>query len=284
MIPLSFRSLMCGLSLAAVSPMVLVSCGDPKAQQAALEAQEEAESLKRVNARLEGEIKQLRTQAESGSAELMKRNEELQKESDKVRAEFEKLQDEAAKARKELEEYMAKYKLGYRAKLKGMRVAVLQTQDGQTFQDVDIREITPIDVSFGHSGGARRLTMDKFPAELQSKFLYDPAEVKREEEAKVAAATATDGLEGIEGIAGKIVQKDPNRRVNPMVVHNLKTRILTRQQIIEGLIKEAMKVKAAGDDRRNLGKYQLQVLKEKETRLRGEIAALAALLDKELNG
>jgi len=284
MIPLSVRSLMCGLSLATVSSFLLVSCGDPKAQQAALEAQEEVDSLKRVNSRLEGEIKQLRTQAESGSAELLKRNEELQKEADQARAQFEKLQDEAAKARKELEDYMAKYKVSFRAQVQGMRVPTLQTQDGQTFENVDIREVTPTEVSFGHSGGVRRLTMDKLPADLQSKFLYDPAEVKREEEAKVAAATATDGLEGVEGVAGKIVQKDPNRRVNPMVVHNLKTRILTRQQIIEELVKEATRVKSAGDDRRNLGKYQLQVLKEKETRLRGEIIALVALLDKELNG
>ena len=284
MIPLSFRSLTLGLSLATVSPCVLTSCGDPKAQQAALEAQEEVESLKRANARLESEIKQLRTQAESGSAELMKRNEEIQKEAEATRAQFEKLQDEAAKSRKELEEYMAKYKLGYRAKLKGTKVAAFTTRDDQTFQNVEIREITPADISIAHNNGVGRVTMDKLPADLQAKFLYDPEEVKREEEAKEAAATAAKGLEGIEGVAGKIVQKDPNRRVNPVVVHNLKNRILTRQQIIEGLVKEATRVKASGDDRRNLGKYQLQVLKEKETRLRGEIAALVQLLDKELNG
>lgn len=281
---LNHPSLRISLLLAVAAPTFLTSC-DPKDQQAVLLAQEEVEALKKANARLEGELKRLQQQTEEAAAEQIKRTEELQKEADEAKAQFEKLQDEALKARKELEEYMAKYKISHRAKLKGFTVPSLQTADSQAYQSVVFREITPSEVSFSHSAGAGRVPMAKLPAELQRKFLYDPEEVKREEEAKVAAAEAASGLEGIEGLEGTtIVRKDPNRTVNPTVVYNLKTRIKTRQEQIEKAKQDAARVKRAGDDRTKLGQYRLQVLKQRTDRLRGEIEALVGLLDKELNG
>ena len=276
-------SLMLGLTLAVASPVFLTAC-DPKAQQAALLAQEEVEALKKAKTKLEGEVKQLREQTEKAEAEQLKRTEELQKEADEAKAQFEKLQDEAAKARKELEDYKAQYKVGYRAKLKGMTLPTLQTTDAQTYQSVVFREILPSEVAITHSAGAGRVPMEKLPADLQRKFLYDPAEVQQEAEAKAAAATAVNALEGIEGLEVKIVQKDPNRSVNPIVVHNLRTRIQTRQQQIEKAKAEAARVKSAGDDRTNLGRYRLQVLSQRADRLREEIRSLANMLDKELNG
>jgi hypothetical protein len=279
-------SLLLGLTLAVASPVLLTSC-DPKDQQAVLLAQEEVEALKKAKSKLESEIKQLKEDTEKANAEQMKRTEELQKEADEAKAQFEKLQDEAAKARKELEDYMAKYKVGYRAKLKGLTLPTLQTTDDQTYQTVVFREITASEVAISHSAGAGRVPMEKLPADLQRKFLYDPAEVKQEAEAKVAAAAAVsglDGLDGIEGIDAKIVQKDPNRSVNPIVVHNLRSRIVTRQQQIEKAKAEAARVKRAGDDRTNLGKYRLQVLNQRADRLREEIKSLVNMLDKELNG
>lgn len=276
-------SLLLGLTLAAAAPAILTSC-DSKAQQTALLAQEEVEALKKAKAKLEGEVQLLKEQAEKTGAEHIKRTEELQKEADEAKAQFEKLQDEAAKARQALEEYMAKYKLGYRAKLKGLTLPTLQIADAQTFQAVVVREVLPSEVAIAHSAGAARVPMEKLPADLQQKFLYDPAEVKREAEAKVAAAAAVTGLDGLDGLEGKIVQKDPNRTVNPIVVHNLKTRILTRQEQIEKAKAEAKRVKSAGDDRTNLGRYRLQVLNQRANRLREEIKSLANMLDKELNG
>jgi hypothetical protein len=276
-------SLMLGLSLAVASPVFLTSC-DPKAQQAALLAQEEVEALKKAKAKLEGEVKLLKELAEKGDAEQVKRSEELQKEADEAKAQFEKLQDEAAKARKELEDYKAQYKVGYRAKLKGLTLPMLQTTDSQTYQAVVLREVLPSEVAFTHSAGAGRVPMEKLPPDLQRKFLYDPEEVKQEAEAKAAAATAINALDGIEGLDFNIVQKDPNRSVNPIVVHNLRTRILTRQQQIDKAKKEAVRVKSAGDDRTNLGKYRLQVLNQRAERLREEIKSLVGMLDKELNG
>lgn len=269
--------------LAVAFSSLLMSC-DNGSRQAALVAQEEVEALQKAKAKLEGEVKQMRENSEKAHADLLKKNDELQKEADEAKGQFEKLQDEAAKARKELEEYMAKYKLGFRAKLKGQALASLQTADAQTYQAVVLREVTPTEVSFAHSAGATRVAMEKLPADLQKKFMYDPEEGKRLAEARLMGAKAIEGLEGVEGLEGSVVQKDPTRSVNPIVVQNLRNRILKRQEEIDKARAEAAKVKNAGDDRTNLGKYRLEVLNQRAARMREEIKALANLLNKELNG
>jgi hypothetical protein len=279
-------SLCLGLALAVATPTLLTSC-DAKARQAALSAQEEVTALQKAKSKLEAEVKQLRDEGEKGHADLIKRNEELQKEADETKAQFEKLQDEAAKARKDLDEYMAKYKLSYRAKLKGQSLPSLQTTDANSYQAVVLREVTPTEVSFAHSAGATRVPMEKLPPDLQQKFLYDPAEVKRLEEAKAAAAMAGAGLEGLEGMEGidvQVVQKDPKRTVNPIVVHNLRTRIITRQKEIAKAKAEANRVALNGDTSTNLGRYRVQVLKQRTVRMQEEIKTLVSMLQKELNG
>jgi len=276
-------SLLLVLSLSVATPVLLTSC-DGKARQAALVAQEEVEALQKAKTKLEGEVKELRDEADKRQADLIKRNDELQKEADEAKAQFEKLQDEASQARKEFEEYMAQYKLSYRAKLKGQSLPSLQTIDSQSYQSVVLSEVTSTEVSFAHSGGVARVPLAKLPPDLHTKFLYDPAEVQRQEEAKTAAATAAEGLESVEGIDVPVVQTDPTRTVNPIVVYNLKNRILARQKEIEKAQSEASRVKNAGDDRTNIGRYRLQVLSQRAKRMREEIKTLANMLDKELNG
>lgn len=276
-------SLFFGLALAVGAPSLLTSC-DTKDRHAALIAQEEVDALQKAKSKLETEVKKLRDEGDKGHADLIKRNEELQKEADEAKAQFEKLQDEAAKARKELEEYMAKYKLSYRAQLKGQSLSSLQTADDQSYQSVVLREVSATEVSFAHSNGVTRVPMDKLTPALQQKFLYDPGEVKRLEESKAAAAAAGADLEGLEGLEVQIVQQDPNRAVNPIVVYNLRTRILTRQKEIAKAKAEAARVARNGDTSTNLGRYRVLVLKQRMDRMKEEIKTLVSMLNKELNG
>lgn len=275
-----FPSILLGLTLVVAASTLLTSC-DTKAKQVALVAEEEVAALQKANSRLENEMKLLREEGEKRHNELLKRNEELQKEADEAKTHFEKLQDDAAKVRQELEDYMAKYKLGYRAKLKGQSLPTLQTTDAASYQSVVLREVTPTEVAFSHSAGAARVPLDKLTPDLQRKFLYDPVEVRRQEEAQAAAATATEGLEEIDG---EVIQKDPKREVNPIVVRNLRTRIQSRQADIKKAVAEAQKVKQSGFDSTNLGKYRLQILNQRANHLREEIKALVVMLNKELNG
>ena len=80
------------------------------------------------------------------------------------------------------------------------------------------------------------------------------------------------------------MQKDPKRAVNPTVVLNLRNRIIARQKEVVKAKADAAKVRQAGDDATNLGKYRIQVMEERAARMRNEIKLLMGLLEKELNG
>ena len=269
------------LCLALSGPLLLTSC-DNQAGQTAVVVQEDVEAGQKAKAKLEAEIKLFRAEADKKQADLMKRNEELQKEADEAKAQFEKLQDEAAKARRDLEEYMAKYKLSYRGRLKGQTLPTLQTVDGQSYQSVVLREITPTEVSFAHGSGAARVAMEKLSPDLQRKFLYDPVEIQRLEEAKAAASASVEGLEGVEGIVN--APKDPNRKADPMVVHNLRNRIVNRQNDMKKARAEADRLRKEGYEATNLGKYRVQVLQKRVSQLEDDVRNLVLMLNKELNG
>lgn len=269
------------VSLALAGPLFLSSCDKPSAPTADV-VQEEVEAGQKAKAKLEAEIKLLRSETEKKQADLMKRNEELQKEADDAKAQFEKLQDEAAKARRDLEEYMAKYKLSYRGRLRGQTLPSLQTVDGQSYQSLVLREVTPTEVAFAHSNGSARVTMEKLPPDLQRRFLYDPAEIKRLEEAKAAAASPVEGLDGVEGLTKG--PKDPNRKVDPVVINNLRTRILNRQRDIKKAKAEAARLRDEGYETTNLGQYRVRVLQRRVVQLEDDVRTLVLMLNKELNG
>lgn len=264
------------------------SCEDKQLVASLASVEEELAELEKTKSKLETTLKSEKTASENRQRELLKQNEELQKTSDELKAQFEGLEDQLAQAKQELRDYTAQYKAGARAKLKGMTVPRLETADNATFERVTVREVTAEEASFSHAAGISRVPLAKLPRDLQQKFLYDPEEVKEMEQARAAAAAAAEGTEQGEGVMAeelaKVKQKDPSREVNPIVVMNLKKRIVTRQQQIKKSFAEADQVRKSGYGDTNLGKYRLQVLGNRVKKLQGEIKVLITMLNKELNG
>ena len=265
--------------------MLLTSCG-PDEKQAALMAEMETElaTAKQSSTRLENDLKksaQDREEAEKRHSEILKRNEELMKKNDELEGKFEQLQDEAAKARRELQDYMAKYKISARGKLKGLQVPKLDTADGKSYQAVVFKEVTPTELSFSHSGGMARLSLEKAPVDIQKKCLYDPEEIKALEEAKKASEEA---VEGLAAVSTEVKIKDPTRPFNPITVNNLKSRISTRRDQIKNIDTEIKQVQQSSFADSAIGKYRVQVLKQRGGRINNDIKELVAMLDKELNG
>ncbi len=276
------------LLAALLSALLLTSCQDKQAAAELAEVEEHLEELQQAKTKLETTLKTEKEQGEKRQRELLQQNEALQKSSDEIKAQFEQLEDDVAKAKQELRDYKSKYKLGVRTKLKGMPLPRLETTDRVGYQSLVVREVTPEEVSFSHSGGIARVPLAKLPRDLQQKFLYEPEEVKAIAEAK-AAATADAGstLQGEDMMSAEVAavkQKDPTREVNPIVVMNLKNRIVARQQQIQKTNEEAAKVKKSGFGDTQLGKYRLQILGKRVNQLQGEIRRLLQMLNKELNG
>lgn len=262
--------------------MLITSCGPSQEQTAAVtDLEEEVAALKKAKTKLETDLNTLREDAEKRQSDILKRNEELMKKNDELEGQFEQLQDEAAKAKKELQDYMSKYKLGARGKLKGLQIPKLDTAENGSFVAVVVREVTPTEISFQHSNGISRIPLAKAPADIQKKCLYDPDEIKALEETEKATKEATEGLAEI---GDEVKMKDPTKVVNPIVVNNLKNRIGSRRQQIEKINKEIKQVQQSAFGDSAIGKYRVQILKQRAQRLSNDIKVLVNMLNKELNG
>jgi hypothetical protein len=268
-------------SVLIIAPLGLASCGKPQEDPvAAAQAAEALASLQASKARVEKEMKLLKADFEKRQAEVIHKNEDLMKSSDSLKSQFEKAQDEAAQARRDLEAYMAKYRASLRAKAKGMALPQLETLDKAAFERVVIKELTPTEVAFSHSGGIGRIPLAKLTPDLQKKLLYDAAEVKAMEAEAVAGAEAVNGLKDVAGVK----MRDPSRPVNPIAVRNLTQRIVSRQAEILNVENEAKEVKKSLYANTNIAQYRVKQLGLRVAHLNKEIAELRALLDKELNG
>ena len=259
----------------------LASCGKPQEDPVATaQAAEALASLQAGKARVEKEMNGLKADFEKRQADVIHKNEDLMKSNDSLKSQFEKAQDEAAKARRDLEAYMAKYRASLRAKAKGMALPQLETLDKAAFERVVIKELTPTEVAFSHSGGIGRIALAKLTPDLQKKLLYDAAEVKAMEAEAVAGADAVDGLKDVAGVK----MRDPSRPVNPIAVRNLTQRIVSRQTAISSAENEAKEVKKSSYGNTNIAQYRVEQLGLRVAHLNKEIVQLRALLDKELNG
>jgi len=251
--------------------------GCTKEPEAHTAVNDEVEALQKSKAKLENEVKLLREDFEKRYREILKRNEELQKDTDAAKAGVEKAQDEAGKCRRELQEYQAKYKISVRTKAKGMQIPQLETADKQVFQSAVVKEVTPQEVALSHSGGVARIPLAKLPLELQRKFLYDPEELKKIEEAKAETAKLTTE-------DPEIKQRNPNRRFDPLAVKNIKGRITSRLGDIKKIDSEATQVANGPYKNTGVARYRLNVLQSRRLRLQEDVKLLRGILDKELNG
>lgn len=103
----------------------------------------------------------------------------------------------------EIEAYKDKYRAYARGKAKGRELESLETRDGNTYQKVVIREVTPIGLQIMHDGGQKRIAFEQLPAGMQDEFQFDPkqkaAAVAKEEAMRDEHETAVTAAEQVAG-------------------------------------------------------------------------------------
>ena len=179
------------MTIPLLACLAVTGCGNDVAAQRASDA-EELDRVRKAKAVIENEAKMLREDFEKKYNDVLKQNDELQKANDDLKQQIEKAQDEIGKAKRELQEHMAKYKVGMRQKAKGQQFARIETADKQTFEGVTISDLTASTVSIQHSGGVTTLELKKLSPEWQRTFLYDPEEEKHLAEAASAEEAGAD--------------------------------------------------------------------------------------------
>jgi hypothetical protein len=103
----------------------------------------------------------------------------------------------------EMETYKDKYRAFARGKAKGRELESLETRDGNTYQKVVIREVTPIGLQIMHDGGQKRIAFELLPAGMQDEFQFDPKQkadaVAKEEAMRNVHETAVSTAQEVAG-------------------------------------------------------------------------------------
>lgn len=185
----------------------------------------------------------------------------------------------------EFEAYKEKYRAFARNKAKGRELERLETRDGDVYQKVTIREVTPIGIQIMHDGGQKRISFEQLSADMQDEFQFDPKQkadaiakeeaMRSEHESAVSAAQEAASQQAAEQRAKDAEEKRQNIiraiAVKESRIESLKTEI---QSLEEAIPKESLKrISRAPQMRLQLAGKQrdLSALTEDVARLRSSL-------------
>lgn len=186
----------------------------------------------------------------------------------------------------ESETYKDKYRALVRGKAKGETMSQLETRKGDVYENVTIRDVTPIGIQIMHDGGQKRIAFEEVSSALQERFQFDPKQkaeaVAREEaqrsEHEAAVSKATDA-QSVDLAEKKRIEAESRRdamirsiAIKQSRIHSLGDEI---KSLEEALPKEALKrISRAPQMRLQLTNKQreLSALKADVARMQADIS------------
>lgn len=142
------------------------------------------------------------------SARLTRRNETLQTNILNLGNLIKGATEELSRGNDAFEAYKDEYRAYVRGKAKGESIAILETQSGAVYKNVNIREVTPVGIQIRHDEGQKRIPFEELPQAMIERFQFDPkqkaAAVAKEQatwnehEAAVSAADQVSELQSAE--------------------------------------------------------------------------------------
>ena len=102
--------------------------------------------------------------------------------AEKERLERERLEREKEEERRKAESNDEEIRLKReeaRRQAVGQVIAKLETLKGDVYENVTIREVSPIGIAIRHDAGSRRVPFEELPLEMQRQFLFDPKEKEK---------------------------------------------------------------------------------------------------------
>ena len=136
------------------------------------QATDESKRLQLQVEELKGELEEAKQESPTpgeDTGELKKQFDELLQDNETKDAELEKL-------KKDFRDYKSKYRLTVREKILGKKVARLTTTKNETYEDVVVREITPVGLRISHKDGTGRIRFEHLDKKLQDQLGYDEEE------------------------------------------------------------------------------------------------------------
>lgn len=132
----------------------------------------------------------------------------------------------------EFQAYKERYRDEIRGKAKGKTIERMVTKSGTVYENITIRQVTPIGMLIRHDSGSKRIPFEELPADLQDLYQFDPEEkdaalaqeksMHRSHEESVARSNAENS------IASRNTQSDSERQ-------RIQTALTTKQARIGSL-------------------------------------------------
>jgi hypothetical protein len=120
--------------------------------------------------------------------------------------------DELARSEQDFEAYKDRYRTYVRNKAKGEVWETLKTEDGKTYTNVKVREVTPVGIQVMHDDGHKRIPFELLPDSLQDYFQFDA-----DQKAKVLASEEATLNEHEAAVASTKAQETSVKEVIPKV-------------------------------------------------------------------
>ena len=160
------------LSIATVS-LFCTACSE-KQQDKSANTQEVSPSSEDVTLEEQARIQKEREEQESKEKE---REEQLRVERERVERErLEKEREDQVRKAAENEASLAAQKDEARRRAVGQTLERLETLKGDVYENVIIREVSPVGIAIRHDAGSRRIPFEELPVEMQQQFFFDAKE------------------------------------------------------------------------------------------------------------
>jgi len=125
---------------------------------------------------LESDAKRAADEARAAERSLQTVREETKRKEKEATAERESLRKQTEEAVKALDDYKAKYRISYRSRAKGQRLARLDCGDGGVFENVEILSLTPGELRYHHANGIATVALGRPETGQREMLGYDPRE------------------------------------------------------------------------------------------------------------
>lgn len=216
-------------------------------------------------------------------ASTARENQSREVEIEDLRSGLETANEGIARLVTEFEDYKDEYRAFARKEAEGEKLPELTTNDGATYKNVTIREVTAVGMQVRHQAGFKRIPFELLPDDLQDRFQFDPTqkdeaiaeEHARRLEHEKAVAKTHEGL--AQQRAAELQEKQRQAEVaKRQRVSQLRNGILALDRQMDDLNRDISAEAGKSISRAPQMRARLNGLRNKQAAMRSELSRLEA--------
>lgn len=138
--------------------------------------------------------------------------------------------------------YKNQYRAHVRGKAKGELIETLQTQNGDIYKNVNIREVTAVGIQIRHEDGQKRIPFEELPEAMKDYYQFDPQQ-------KAAAVAEEQVTWNEHETAVSVANLDSDRRLKEQ---NAKDAEIAKEKLIRSIAIKTSRARSLSSEIQNL--------------------------------